>query len=565
MKKKEWPQTLTLGELLDMYAERMALYANDSKACVEFANKYRNKNREEVDECIKDICKGKYPLHYILGLDTQQSRNAVVCMACILHSDSKDNSEFAHDLLSVYMKNTKAEKLTPIDEAGLNEICQGIEAIPDEDQSKYIVAYNVFAQHLINTPSRAFFPVYAKRYKNYDACYSAIYTNAYAAIRLSEDKDTTKKVNYMERYDYLYRTIVSQRFAVKNFGAVWQQDIESARKKTVNEGVKTDVLIVPILKALIGSGVLNIQRIEKSVLTKEMITSISMAAYIAANIDREAIPLEKVWEAIDSGKESTYDSATVDAANEKREDFKAALFSMTYYTLLCEQNKKAILEALNTYFFNPQGERLNAELKRCQRKIKADGEQLQQQKESLKEYKARTDAAEQVANDARNRYAAIQSKVEIQQRQIEELTQKLKALQEENDELRQQLPPQEDEKENSVMLPELVINYEEELSKILENKKVVFIGGNPNIMGKFAQKYPNAAVVERDKSMTADKQLEGACAVLFKTDYMGHKEYTPIKDLANRRNIPVGYIGDFTALNLVEKSVYEELSKLKLL
>ena len=196
MKKNEWPQTITLGELLDMYAERMALYAS-SKACIEFANDYRNRNREEVDEYIKDICKGKYPLHYILGLDTQQSRNAVVCMACILHSDSKDDGEFAHDLLSVYMKNAKAEKLTPIDETGLNEICQGIEAIPDEDQSKYIVAYNVFAQHLINTPSRAFFPVYAKRYKNYDACYSAIYTNAYAAIRLAEDKDTTRKVNYV--------------------------------------------------------------------------------------------------------------------------------------------------------------------------------------------------------------------------------------------------------------------------------------------------------------------------------------------------------------------------------
>lgn len=50
MKKNEWPQTLTLGELLDMYAERMSLYANSSKACIELANDYRNRNREEVDE-----------------------------------------------------------------------------------------------------------------------------------------------------------------------------------------------------------------------------------------------------------------------------------------------------------------------------------------------------------------------------------------------------------------------------------------------------------------------------------------------------------------------------------
>ena len=72
MKKNEWPQTITLGELLDMYAERMALYAS-SKACIEFANDYRNRNREEVDEYIKDICKGKYPLHYICLLYTSDA------------------------------------------------------------------------------------------------------------------------------------------------------------------------------------------------------------------------------------------------------------------------------------------------------------------------------------------------------------------------------------------------------------------------------------------------------------------------------------------------------------
>ena len=36
----------------------------------------------------------------------------------------------------------------------------------------------------------------------------------------------------------------------------------------------------------------------------------------------------------------------------------------------------------------------------------------------------------------------------------------------------------------------------------------------------------------------------------------------PIKDIAVRRNIPYGYIGDVTALELVEKSVFEELERL---
>ena len=196
--------------------------------------------------------------------------------------------------------------------------------------------------------------------------------------------------------------------------------------------------------------------------------------------------------------------------------------------------------------------------------MERDGELLKQQKESLKKYKVRADAAERAAEDARNRYAGIQSKVESQQKQITDLEEQLKALREENARLRQQLPAQPTEERVEAAPAEPDINYEEELSKIFSAKKIVFVGGHPNIMGKFAQKYPNAAVVEKDKAMTADRQLDGAAAVLFKTDSMGHKEYTPIKDLAGRKGVPVGYIRDVTSLNLVEQSVYEELKKLNI-
>lgn len=53
------PKEMTLGELLDKYAERMALFASRSGACIKFANEYREQHREEVDEYIKDICKGR--------------------------------------------------------------------------------------------------------------------------------------------------------------------------------------------------------------------------------------------------------------------------------------------------------------------------------------------------------------------------------------------------------------------------------------------------------------------------------------------------------------------------
>lgn len=557
------PKEMTLGELLNKYAERMALFASRSSACVKFVNEYREQHREEVNKYIKDICKGRYPLHFILGLNSQQCRDAVLCMACIFHNDEADEPKFARELLSVYMRSTKKEKLPPIDEKTLKTTYQKIEAAPDNDQSKYTIAYDAFAQNLLNTSSRAFFAAYAPQYRNFETCRDKIYTNALVAIMLPENANTTTKVRYMERYDYLYRTIVRQRFTAKNFGAVWAKDMGTMRARTNTEKEKSDLLQIPIISTFSTSGLANTKTMDDHVITKEMTMNIAVTAYTAASIDDVKFQIEQVWEAIDAGKESTYDNKVITIAKEKREAFNIALFNSTYYTLMCERNKKTVLEALHDYFFNPQGARLNVELKRCQRRIASDDEKLQQQKDELKAYKSRTDAAERAAEDARNRYASIQSKVETQQKQISDLEEKLRALQEENERLREEVPAVPVETV-PVTPAELEVDYAEKLKKVFAAKKIVIIGGHPNIMTKFAQKYPDAAVIEKDKAMTADKQLDGATAVLFKTDSMGHKEYTPIKDLAGRKGVPVGYIGDVTSMNLVEKSVYEELKQLSI-
>lgn len=557
------PKEMTLGELLNKYAERMALFASRSSACVKFVNEYREQHREEVNKYIKDICKGRYPLHFILGLNSQQCRDAVLCMACIFHNDEADEPKFARELLSVYMRSTKKEKLPPIDEKTLKTTYKKIEAAPDNDQSKYTIAYDAFAQNLLNTSSRAFFAAYAPQYRNFETCRDKIYTNALVAIMLPENANTTTKVRYMERYDYLYRTIVRQRFTAKNFGAVWAKDMGTMRARTNTEKEKSDLLQIPIISTFSTSGLANTKTMDDHVITKEMTMNIAVTAYTAASIDDVKFQIEQVWEAIDAGKESTYDNKVITIAKEKREAFNIALFNSTYYTLMCERNKKTVLEALHDYFFNPQGARLNVELKRCQRRIASDDEKLQQQKDELKAYKSRTDAAERAAEDARNRYASIQSKVETQQKQISDLEEKLRALQEENERLREEVPAVPVEAV-PVTPAELEVDYAEKLKKVFAAKKIVIIGGHPNIMTKFAQKYPDAAVIEKDKAMTADKQLDGATAVLFKTDSMGHKEYTPIKDLAGRKGVPVGYICDVTSMNLVEKSVYEELKQLSI-
>ena len=124
--------------------------------------------------------------------------------------------------------------------------------------------------------------------------------------------------------------------------------------------------------------------------------------------------------------------------------------------------------------------------------------------------------------DSRNRYAAIQSKVESQQSKIDVLQKELSLLRAENEELRHILPAPESPKYAPAKV-EPEINYADMLAAIFTNKKIVFIGGHQNIMNKFSQKYPDAVVIPHDKAVLANQPLEAADAVLFKTDSMGHK------------------------------------------
>lgn len=313
-----------------------------------------------------------------------------------------------------------------------------------------------------------------------------------------------------------------------------------------------------------NDGMLNGGSLEEFVLTKADVMAIASVAYNAVHLDEEQLPLEEIWASCDGDSSNEYDSDDVEQAKRLRQEFEYALFNATYYHYLCKQCRRQSLSNLNNYFFNPQGLKLDAELKKCNRQIERDKALIQSQKEVLESLTVRANVAEKSATEARNRYAAIQSKVESQQSKIDVLQKELSLLRAENEELRHILPAPESPKYAPAKV-EPEINYADMLAAIFTNKKIVFIGGHQNIMSKFSQKYPDAVVIPHDKAVLANQPLEAADAVLFKTDSMGHKEYNPIKDLADRRNIPIGYIGDFTSLTLVEKSVYEELTKLGLL
>lgn len=388
-----------------------------------------------------------------------------------------------------------------------------------------------------------------------------IYLNAFFALKLIDASYSVNSISHTERYNYLTKTIVSKRFSGKNLSTTFTEDARKLRYTTLAEKADVDEYTIPLTGALNSSGILNSQSMDEFPLTKDMLTSISIIAYKAAHVDDGAVPLEKVWKEIDQQEKSTYDDKIIEEAENIRNKYKAALFNATYYTFLSEKCKKAIRETLSEYFFNPQGKRLDNELKKCQTRIKQDKELIAKQESTLDEYHKRLEVAEKNAEIARNRYASIQSKVETQQSEIECLKKQLEDLKAQNEELSRAIPERE-EAEKIDLPEEPKIDYVGCLTKVFESKKVVFIGGHQNIMTKFAQKFPKAVVVTKDKSITAENQIDNADAILFKTDNMGHKEYNPIKDIAVRRNIPYGYIGDVTALELVEKSVFEELERL---
>lgn len=77
MAKNNIPETMTVGALYDKYAERMALFASRSKACIELSGKYYSEHQDKVDKHIKAICHGEKnaPIHIRLRYSTEPQRS----------------------------------------------------------------------------------------------------------------------------------------------------------------------------------------------------------------------------------------------------------------------------------------------------------------------------------------------------------------------------------------------------------------------------------------------------------------------------------------------------------
>lgn len=180
----------------------------------------------------------------------------------------------------------------------------------------------------------------------------------------------------------------------------------------------------------------------------------------------------------------------------------------------------------------------------------------------LKSLATENGEATKQAAEARNKWAGIQSKIESQQAELEKLRRLLGEEKTKNTELEQRVAELSVENELADEAPVdavTKVNYQEKLAKIFKVHKVVFVGGNFNIMAKFGKRNPAAIIIPRNRIATADQQIENADVVLMKTDSMSHKEYYKFKQIAVRKGIPFGYIENRANVNLMEQDVFETL------
>ena len=117
---------------------------------------------------------------------------------------------------------------------------------------------------------------------------------------------------------------------------------------------------------------LMVARLRNLSLPKADVMAIAPLHTMLFTLTKEQLPLEEIWASCDGDSSNGYDSNDVEQAKRLRQEFEYALFNATYYHFLCKQYRCQSLNNLNNYFFNPQGVKLNAELKKCNRQIERD-------------------------------------------------------------------------------------------------------------------------------------------------------------------------------------------------
>ena len=555
-------------DVYELYYERMALYTYQSPLCRKIVRQFVTEHEDDVLKNLKDILDGKHELKHLLGLMAGQRKTAIEMMAAYITDAVNCQSIDLHlDVMQAYSKEAAKLKLLPLQKDKLHTLYRDI--IEKEDVN---LALDAFTTGKLNTPTRAFYLAEALRWsaEKSDKIKGRLLFSAYLAIQAPTDSIRGRSPRYTGFFEYLTRRAQKEFFVGNTMSSLFVRDVMYLKAhKCIWEKTnfddpeyKSHLRIASILPGISAGGVLQEQLLEQITLTKEKKRDIIGAAYAACCFDdNEEFDLDGITKAILNGEDGV--------SEQQEQTFKNAIaafdeiiFYITYLNILSELFRRSVLSELSAEFFSPKEQEAAKRLKTTQKRaetLESKNKDLEQRMKSLKAENA--EAIKQAA-EARNKWAGIQEKVEAQQAEIQALKQQLaveKALNRELERQVDELTAEEEVEEVSAndTVPE--INYQEKLAVIFAKYKVVFVGGNFNIMSKFEKRNPEAIIVPRNRVATADQQIESADVVLMKTDSMSHKEYYKFKQIANKKGIPFGYVENRANVELMEQDVFETL------
>ena len=106
--------------------------------------------------------------------------------------------------------------------------------------------------------------------------------------------------------------------------------------------------------------------------------------------------------------------------------------------------------------------------------------------------------------------------------------------------------------------PEEMRNF---IAETLKNNKVIVVGGNTNLMKKFAEEYHDLNWIPTERSVDYTYAVRNADLVLFKYECLSHPAYNRSKNAAKDAGTPIDYFQAVTSMDMLSKDLYHLLKK----
>lgn len=256
-------------------------------------------------------------------------------------------------------------------------------------------------------------------------------------------------------------------------------------------------------------------------------------------------------------KEELYGIAKND--NVLKQGIDTAFTFALFINMMCEKYSKEVKASLRKELFgnvskNHVSEFRNEKMHKELSELRKANKSLLLQRDELQRYR----------ESSLKRENALQAKLE---KALDEISQLEQALDEDNinlDDSQAEGPALE----LSIELGDGSFDLDDEedyslrLNGLLGENKVVFVGGNENLMKKFRNRNPNAITIHNKEIAVCDNLIKNADAVFFKVDSMSHGLYEKCKSIAQKANVPVAYIPEITSVKMIEKTAYEMLTSM---